>query len=231
MKLKCFLLASTMCVLPFAAHAKDPQQPAPVPFTWTGFYVGGTVGGIGVSSDATFNDTRSGFYYGNMDGDGSSVIGGFTAGYNYEFNSIVVGVEGDYSFASVSRNTNSVSTYGYSLDGTSHLENFSTIRGRVGYAFDRMLFYATGGVAFADVKGSSNFYEPANSGCTASFSENKTGWTLGGGAEYLCTNNISIKVEALFADLGSTTAVSPHRCTTTFKDTATIGRLGMNYKF
>lgn len=199
--------------------------------TWTGFYVGGTVGGIDFSSQAAFSDPVSFAYYGNLNGNGTGVAAGLTAGYNYQINSIVVGFETDYSFANISKNTYSVSTYGYSLQGTNKLDGFGTVRARLGYAFNRTLVYATGGLAYADVKGSSNFYEPAVSACTASFSKIKTGWTLGGGLEYDCTNHISIKVEGLYADLGTNTAVSPNGCTTSFKNTFTLARLGLNYRF
>lgn len=238
MKLKQYLLASAVGMLPFAASAADlpvkaPYQPVAVavPFMWTGFYVGATVGGVGFSSKAAFSDPVSGYYYGNLDSSGTSVTGGLTAGYNYQINSIVVGVEADYSFAHVSKNTNSLSTYSYSLIGTSELDGFGTVRARLGYAIDRTLIYVTGGLAFAEVKGSSNFYEPANSGCTASFSQTKTGWTVGGGVEYACTDHISLKLEGLYADVGQTSAVSAHGCLTTFKETYSVGRFGMNYKF
>ncbi len=239
-KMKRDLLASTMCVLPFAASAADLPVKAPpppvavaVPFTWTGFYVGGTIGGIGVTSMAAFSDPVSHLYYGNLNDNGTSVTAGLTVGYNYQANAIVVGVEADYSFANISKNPSSVTPpYVYSLIGTSKLDSFGTVRARLGYAgIDRTLIYVTGGLAFADVKGSSNFYEPLNSGCTASFSQTKTGWTLGGGVEYALTDHISAKVEGLYADLGDTSAVSAHGCNTTFKNTATIVRGGLNYKF
>ena len=238
MKLKQYLLASAISMLPFAASAADLPVKAPytaavvpAPFTWTGFYVGATIGGVGSSSKAAFSDPVSYYYYGNLNDNGTSVTGGFTAGYNYQINSIVVGVEADYSFAHVSKNTNSLSTYGYSLIGTSELDGFGSVRARLGYVIDRALVYVTGGLAFAEVKGSSNFYEPNNAGCTASFSQTKTGWTLGGGVEYACTDHISVKLEGLYADVGTTSATSAHGCLTTFKNTYTVGRLGMNYKF
>ena len=235
-KMKRFFLASTMCMLPFAASAKPlppPPMPAAEPFTWTGFYVGGTIGGIGVNSSTAFSDPVSHAYYGNLNGNGTGVTAGLTAGYNYQVNSIVWGLEADYTFANVSKNPIGVTPpYVYSLIGTNKLDGLGTVRARLGYAgINRTLFYVTGGLAYANLKGSSNFYEPANSGCTASFSQTKTGWTLGGGVEYALTNHITAKVEGLYADLGNIYASSAHGCTTTFKNSATIVRGGLNYKF
>ncbi len=234
-KMKRFFLASTMCILPFAASAQPlppPPMPAAESFSWTGFYVGGTVGGIGVNSSSAFNDTRSGYYYGNLNGSDTNITAGLTAGYNYQVSSIVWGIEADYTFAKISKSPMSVTTYGYSLIGTNQLNGLGTVRPRLGYAgIDRTLFYVTGGLAYASLKGSTNFYEPAVSGCTASFSQTKTGWTFGGGVEYALTNHISAKVEYLYADLGNVSAVSPHRCTTTFKNTDTLVHGGLNYKF
>ena len=64
-------------------------MPAAESFSWTGFYVGGTVGGIGVNSSSAFNDTRSGYYYGNLNGSDTNITAGLTAGYNYQVSSIV----------------------------------------------------------------------------------------------------------------------------------------------
>ena len=79
----------------------------------------------------------------------------------------------------------------------------STVRGRIGIPFDHFLIYGTGGVALADVSMNQavtvgNFGQFAGSA-----DKTKTGWTLGGGAEYALCNNITVKAEALWFDLGS----------------------------
>ncbi|MGA8651485.1 MAG: outer membrane beta-barrel protein, partial [Xanthobacteraceae bacterium] len=71
----------------------------------------------------------------------------------------------------------------------------ATVRGRAGYAWDRVLFYGTGGAAFANVQ--------AGAGALPFSSSTQTGWTAGAGVEYAFTNNISAKVEYLYVGLGS----------------------------
>ena len=74
----------------------------------------------------------------------------------------------------------------------------STVRGRVGYAFDRVLIYATGGGAAGDVK--ATFTNP-NTPFTGSTNSTEWGWTAGAGVEAAVTENITVKVEYLFVDL------------------------------
>lgn len=109
-------------------------------------------------------------------GSSSGLKGGGYAGYNFQINpNWVVGVEGDL-MASGQR--------------TNHWD--SSVRGRLGYAYDRYLFYGTGGVAFGDIR---------NNGS----SKTRTGWTLGAGVEAALTNNMTARVEYRYTDLGSTT--------------------------
>jgi outer membrane immunogenic protein len=101
-------------------------------------------------------------------------VGGYIGG-NYRFNNNpVIGVEGDYNAA-----------FGSGWDG-GELDSFGTIRARVGYAMDRWLIYAAGGVAFAQFGPASGFTGPDSS---------ETGWTLGGGAEYVITDHVSLRGE------------------------------------
>ena len=112
---------------------------------------------------------------------------------------------------------------------------FATARVRVGYAFDRVLVYATGGIAFTDDSGNNRGFGGFNSGAqlpaafyvspgaalTGSFvtngsgvfgksNSNDTGWVLGAGVEYAWTNNLTVKLEGLWVsmDNGGTTTTS-----------------------
>lgn len=129
-----------------------------------------------------------GYGWGTTDG----WLGGAFAGYNFQVSpNVVVGVEGDIT--GTNRTTNSWD---------------SSIRGRLGYAYDRYLFYGTGGVAFGDIK---------NSG----MSKTKTGWTLGAGIEAALTSNLTGRLEYRHTDLGSFT-VGPSTVTQTADD-VTVG--------
>ena len=109
-------------------------------------------------------------------GTSSGWIGGAYAGYNFQVNpNWVVGLEGDIVATGKSSN---------SWD--------STLRGRLGYAYDRYLFYGTGGVAFGDIK-------------NAGASTTRTGWTLGAGIEAALTTNVTGRVEYRHTDLGTAT--------------------------
>jgi outer membrane immunogenic protein len=100
---------------------------------------------------------------------------------------LVVGVEGDFSWTGLrGSGTDSIGdTINTKLDWT------STVTGRAGVAFDRLLVYGKGGVAFA--RDQSTFTDTlANS---SSNSLTRTGWTAGAGLEYGLTKNWSAKVE------------------------------------
>ena len=75
-----------------------------------------------------------------------------------------------------------------------------TIRGRLGFAIDRALFYVAGGAAFAGVTNSYQTFLGYNS-----TGRTLAGWTIGGGLEYAVNGNWSIRAEYCYADFGSAT--------------------------
>lgn len=184
-----------------------PPPPLPV-FTWTGFYAGVQAGyEFGRSTAlATSNLTGAG-----LAADGASpngVIGGGHVGYLYSTQSLpflggafgnalggVIGIEGDVNGADYRR------TYalGGFTDGTRETIEGS-VRGRLGVAVDRALFYATGGVAFGGLR---NAYTNTVTGGLDSISHTRVGYTVGGGVEYSITNNVSLRAEYRFTDFGS----------------------------
>lgn len=113
-----------------------------------------------------------------------------------------------------------------------------TLRGRLGFAADRALFYATGGLAVGNEKFSQNFFHAASGSFEAgSVSSTKAGWTAGAGIEYAFTNNMSAKVEYLYVDLGSVGFTSANNLSPTFTAANSanlkenIVRVGVNWKF
>ena len=240
MKLKQYLLASTICVLPFAASAADlpvkaPYSPAAVavPFTWTGFYVGGSAGLI--SQNTTGTDIN-GLW--DSPGDtwgvpGISGLFGINVGYNYQLsNNIVLGLEADIAWSGLNNTGTSIDCAFSCFSVSSKLSSLGTVRGRIGYAFDRALVYATGGFAFGHVENATAILRGDPAYYNVSTSGTQTGWTVGGGLEYAVTNNWTVRAEALYVDLGTkTTAINNSGCAFGFKNTYTIGRLGLNYKF
>lgn len=163
-------------------------------FSWTGFYVGANAG-YGWGSSA-FN-SPGGF------------VGGLQAGYNYQFlNNVVIGVETDFDFAGISGGP-------YSLD------YFGTVRGRLGYAFDRVLLYGTVGFAYG---------QGSVEGFGLSSTASQTGWTIGAGAEVGFDRNWSARLEYLYVDLGTSTFATFVGPVTTGFD-GNILRAGVNYRF
>ena len=182
--------------------------PAALPvFTWTGFYVGGQVGyGFGNSHSYAFAPGLGGLAASSANSNG--VIGGAHVGYNYAVPSVpffggvggaqlVVGVEGDVDGSSAKP------TYGLGGLNVTTSDNIQgSVRGRVGIAVDRVLFYATGGAA---IGGLTNTYVNPFNGLTDSLNHTRVGYTVGGGVEYAITNNWSIRAEYRRTDFGHVT--------------------------
>ena len=104
------------------------------------------------------------------------------------------------------------------MNAKASLDWLGTTRGRVGFVAtpdNRLMIYGTGGVAYGGGSSSFNVYDATQgSFWNGNPSSTRTGWTIGGGVEYAITNNITIKGEYLYADLGSkniTTARKPRR--------------------
>ena len=204
------LLLASAGAIAFAgsAFAADLPSPAPPPvyippapiFTWTGIYVGAQIGYAWGTSNVNVTDSFGDFV--SFQSNNSGVIGGGHVGYNLQFNQFVVGLEGDVDGTSLSK-TRSGSPFIEGLGSvpvtvSTKADIMGSIRGRVGYAWDRVLIYGTGGVAFAGVEGT--IYGPF--GGQVSASSTRVGWTVGGGLEYAITNNWSIRAEYRYAQFG-----------------------------
>jgi outer membrane immunogenic protein len=213
--------------------AKAPYV-APVPlFSWTGFYLGANVGGVSGRSSISDDPATTAAWLGGTttSANGAGVIGGFEAGYNWQLANVVLGIEGDVSFSSLSRSVIATSIQPGPFDSYgSHLSTLATLRGRFGWAFDRTLIYATGGAAFANLK--DTFTDRANP-FTAIPGSSVTGWTVGGGIEYAFTDHWSAKAEYLHVGFPTRTANDSigNGYAFDFKDSLDIGRAGINYKF
>ncbi len=196
-----------------AADLGPPPPPVYVPpvpiFTWTGVYVGGQIGYAWGSQNADFGDSFG--LFDSVSYNSSGVIGGAHVGYNLQLTQFVIGLEGDVDGSSLSKTVSgAVFPQGGALGLVSTTLNTNanvqgSIRGRVGYAWDRVLIYATGGVAFAGINSdlwTSTLFGPSYD--TAS--NTRVGWTVGGGLEYAVTNNWSIRAEYRYTNFGQYTA-------------------------
>ena len=206
-----------------------------------GWYAGVNLGGSWgrARSDFILSSGSSVAPSGSVNPDG--VIGGGQLGYNWHLDpNWLIGVEGDIQGSGEAASTtrfDTVDVEGVTTAYQAKVDWFGTIRGRVGYAFDRrILLYATGGLAYGGVSISGTSSDN-NSRSTAAFSNGNvnTGWTAGGGVEGVAWNpQWTWKIEYLYLDLGSVdTAVSSGftktHTTTNFTDNVLRG--GLNFHF
>jgi outer membrane immunogenic protein len=132
------------------------------------------------------------------------VIGGGQIGYNWQVGQWVIGLEGDIDAQDFSRSRVVGAAIGPFVAGDAFsLESKwqASVRGRIGYAWDRVLLYATGGVAWTQAKGSVSLVGIG----TFTDDTTVTGGTVGGGLEYAFTNNLSLGVEGRWTFYGDHT--------------------------
>jgi len=199
-------------------HQPMPAKAAPMyepPYNWTGLYVG--INGGGGWGRSNWSNAL-----GNADADLSGGLVGGTIGYNYQMGQVVVGLEGDIDWSDIRGTTSSGLCAGISCETRNSW--LSTARGRIGYAFDRVMPYITGGAAFGDIKAT-----PAGLGSTTT---TRTGWTLGGGAEFAISGPWTAKIEYLHVDLGDGSCDATNCGIPTSVDfKSDIVRAGLNYRF
>jgi outer membrane immunogenic protein len=236
--------------------AARPYTKAPAPYVspvydWTGFYVGGHVGGGWADQGYTVTDDSNGgagIFGGGEFANGtvlnkshpSGVLGGVQGGFNWQFNNVVLGVEGEYTWTGLRGESRTADPSGSGLILHSHdrIDEIATVTGRVGYAFNNWLLYGKGGWAWA--RGGSDGVVAFQGAPLATFSSGseKDGWVAGAGVEWGFAPNWSAKIEYEHIDLGNKTvrvnANSFAGPTTLFADSSTridTFKAGVNYRF
>ena len=208
----------SMAVLAPAAQAAD-VVPAST-YDWSGFYFGLNAGvawnNTEIDNDINgpvdvdrglLNDLGN-----NLTGDDSVFTGGANIGYNWQMDSLVLGVEADINYLGFSgeQERDRLGILGDEDLSSSHKVSFEadwfgTLRGRLGFAADNFLFYGTGGLAYGHMQADSDF-RVSDKGVEVARWEGSAddvnwGWTVGAGMEY-GIDNWSLGVEYLFVDLG-----------------------------
>jgi outer membrane immunogenic protein len=181
--MKRVLLAAAAIAASFSgtASAADLRARArPVPavaafYNWTGCYVGGNGGGWW--ANRRFSNDGFGFNNGN-DHTASGGLGGVQAGCNYQIGALVLGVQGDWDWGSVSEDDGRGIAFPFFMDHW-NAKSLGSVTGRVGYAWNRFLLYAKGGGAW--LRTDFNFQ---TAGVVFSTSQTRSGWTVGIGGEY-----------------------------------------------
>lgn len=194
------------------AQAADIVEPAA--YDWTGPYVGLQGGYAWGENDVKADGTdaqpalaRSNPVAFHPLDDGSiemdGFVGGLHAGYNWQSDSLVLGVEGDLEYADLNGDTDILHADQDNLkvgEAQQDIDWLGSLRLRAGFAFDRALLYATGGLAVGGVKVSGFIDE---SDFDDSSKNTEWGWTLGGGLEYALTDELSASLEYRYTDLGN----------------------------
>jgi outer membrane immunogenic protein len=239
-----------MLLGPVAAHSADvavnapPPPPVPV-FSWTGFYIGGNIGGAWANN--RFTDT---LFLTNFNNNTGVFIGGGQIGGNYQIGQFVIGGELDFDLAATNNNAGVVIPGVGNVVVTDNNRWISTVAARFGWAIDHWLVYGkaggglvgnndltltnlTTGVSFTCGSARAPFTSFINCGNNSTF-----GWLVGAGFEYAFTNNWTVKFEYDYLGLGSRTFFIPATAPLLAGDTFTSNtrnlqmvKIGVNYLF
>ncbi len=206
------------------AQSADLDDPG---FDWTGFYAGAHLGyGWGEARWTTVGGNRRTH---NVDG----ILGGIQAGYNFQMDSIVFGLEGDFSGTGIDGGTSWIAgapLAAFPRNASLDINWLATIAGRVGMTMDRTLFYAKGGLALAGVD-----YRHLSANGVRKGDATRTGWLIGAGVEHAFNDAWSAKIEYNYMDFGSkgiTMKVTgfPDRVLPV-KQHVNVIKVGVNYHF
>jgi outer membrane immunogenic protein len=247
---------------------------APAAYSWTGWYVGVDAGGAWAhSSDPTTTVFAPASYFvassisainaaGVQSNNPAGFTGGGQIGGNVQRGAFVGGIEADFNYLGLRKSASSSGAYpccgpttGFVINSSISTDWLATIRGRLGVANNNWLFYATGGVAFTDLKANFGFTDLCGTylACAgalyppgfeaASISNTKTGYAAGGGIETGLSGNWTARAEYLHVGFGSVTTqglltgatqVALGSNSSPFTHSANLSanifRLGLNYK-
>jgi outer membrane immunogenic protein len=188
------LWAGTAAAADLRSVALPPAPALPNFYSWTGAYAG-VQGGYAWGSNRVRIGAPTGPYAPmSFRADDEAAFGGAHAGFNYQTGGVVLGIEGELEAV------NSRSRFdGIGLAGRVSQDWQSAVRGRVGYAFDRLMLYAAGGASFTE-------YERRIFGAGGGFGERltsaRTGWNLGVGVNYAFTDHLILGAEYRYTDFG-----------------------------
>jgi outer membrane immunogenic protein len=229
--------------------APRPYTKAPVyvdpGYNWTGFYVGGNIGySWGTSRDTSTVLSGAGalLFTGTDRSNLNGVVGGGQAGYNWQTQNWVLGLEADIqgtgekgsrAFAYFPAGFNIAVLAPVPVSLSQKIDWFGTVRARAGVLVSpKVLLYVTGGLAYGEVDSNETI------GVLPGLSTNNTnvGWTVGAGIEGVVAGNWTAKLEYLYVDLGTvsgsfTPVVGGVTSSYSSRITDNVLRVGLNYKF
>jgi outer membrane immunogenic protein len=205
--------------LPARPYTKAPAYTAPqVVYNWTGFYVGGNIGGAFAGNNS-------------LEGSGGRFMGGVQGGVDYQFApNWVIGAEAQYDWLANNNNNGGILFPGGTLV-SGNTNQLGSVTGRFGYTWGPTLLYAKGGFAWRDGTGIS-VSNPAGPVAFTTDGSHRDGYTVGAGLEYMFAPNWSAKAEYQYYNFGSTGfAAPPVLVGTRFREDEHTVKVGVNYRF
>lgn len=221
----CLAVAMMACAV--AAADRDPPLAGPGAvravfppiqlFTWSGPYIGANIGGAWGDSDT------NGF------------LAGVQGGFNVRMRSVVLGVEADWTWGGVDGSDTSLVGLSAAVPGTLRAESggMATLTGRLGYAWERSLYYVKGGAAWSRASYTATVATAPAS--TFSADETRSGWTIGFGYEHAFRNAWSGRLEYMLMDFGddqvALRAPTGNLLIADIDSQIHVIKLGINYRF
>jgi outer membrane immunogenic protein len=200
------------------AYKAPPAYTAPaLIYNWTGFYIGGHVGGAFAGDNS-------------LVGSNARFMGGVQGGFDYQFApNWVGGIEAQYSW--LNQNTTGIAFPAGTVI-TSRNDQLGSVTGRFGYTWGPGLLYAKGGYAWRDNPNIGVTAAGVPVGFTTTGNQ-QNGWTVGAGLEYMFAPNWSAKAEYQYYRFDSTTFTSgtPEIVGRSFRDDEHTVKVGVNYRF
>jgi outer membrane immunogenic protein len=250
--------AATVVALGGTAYAADmglpmkaPPAPAPIPYTnWQGFYIGGLVGAARLNETATqtsnpFNGgvgnefshapCAANYNVASCSTAATGAVAGVEVGYDWQSRYFVYGLAADWTWTGLKHTVSNTASGTTVWSQTAKVEWLASFRGRMGLAVDDTMVYFTGGLALGGVKSSATTVGFDTTIDWGSLNKVAVGWVAGLGVEHKFNQNWSVKAEALYYDLGrssaSGTTHSGAAYTTEFTHEVIVGRVGLAYHF
>jgi outer membrane immunogenic protein len=207
-----------------------PLPPPPLPYSWTGFYIGGNFGGAWSNVDV-FDSEGNSFSTSGASG----FMAGGQIGFNYQFNAFVLGVEFEGDWTGLKRTSDVIDVFGFPLQAQVKTEWITSLAARFGFAADRFFFYGKAGVGWVNNKLT---VWNVDTGDSISRSNSNSGLLLGIGGEYaIQASNWTVKLEYDHINLNSR-SITTDCCrivdfdyTVTAKRNIDMFKFGFNYKF
>jgi outer membrane immunogenic protein len=224
----CALFATNSAV---AADLGSPKpQPPPedyadnIGYNWSGLYFGGFLGAThGMWTVDFFRNNNHGHAEEGYDG----IEGGGWLGYNFQVNrNFVIGVETDLGATNADQSNNI-----FDNDTSSaSISTFGSLRGRLGYVYDRMLVFGTIGLAYANI--TNDIQKGQNAGEQVVSDNNwETGLALGAGVDYAFSNNWIGRVEYQYANFGTQSLINADGNRAEFENELHQLRVGVSYRY